>query len=175
MKTATGFKLIFLCLVAFGSFLIYSDFKKPQKSESSSMAKKPTFDQKAYEARMNKHLSEMYNKINDKKSELKLEAVKGQMLGPTQAPVAPPYSVLGEGENDQSQTQGTYSPDSPSEMIQTELYREQLQKIQDDKDKREYARQFIDYAYQQGYDVELNEDLEIIDLKPISRSPARQK
>lgn len=175
MKDTTTIKLFFLVCVAFGAFLIYSDLKKPGRTDSSSQVKKPTFDQNTYEARVNKHLSETYNKINDKKAELKLEAAKGQMLGPSQQPVQQPYSVLGEGNEMGFSQPYTYTPESPGELIQTELYREQIEQAENERAKKEYARRYIEYAYEQGYEVVLDANYQVISVRPLSRLPARDR
>lgn len=175
MKETTPLKLFFLVCVAIVASLFYSDLKKPSRTDSSSYLKNSSFDQNKYEARVNKHLNETYNKINEQKTKLKLEAAKGQMLGPSHQPAAQPYSVLSESNELDGSQPYTYTPESPSELIQTELYREQIEKAENELAKKEYARRYIDYAYEQGYEVVLDANYRVISMKPLPRLPARDR
>ena len=77
--------------------------------------------------------------------------------------------------DDISESQPNFNDDSgitPSEVIQTGIYRKEIEKQQEELDKKEYARQFIENARKSGYHLVLSEDNKVLSVTPI-RKPSQ--
>ena len=61
---------------------------------------------------------------------------------------------------------------TPSETIQTEIYQKELEKQQDEINKKEYAKQFIENARKSGFHLVLSEDNKVLSVTPI-RKPSQ--
>ena len=69
----------------------------------------------------------------------------------------------------QNQNMNTESILSPSDLVQQELFKKQMERYQDEKYREEYARQFIENARRNGYEVKLNSRFEVISVKPLKK------
>ena len=74
-------------------------------------------------------------------------------------------------ENQQNLSEAAASI-TPSEVIQTGIYRREIEKQQEELDKKEYARQFVENARKSGFHLVLSEDNKVISVTPI-RKPSQ--
>lgn len=73
------------------------------------------------------------------------------------------------------QADPTQIPNTPSELIHHQLFQEQVNAEQTEAYKKEYARQFIENARRAGWDVRLNEDYKVIQVRPLNRNQPAMK
>jgi hypothetical protein len=65
------------------------------------------------------------------------------------------------------------TPQTPHEMIQTEIFNARQAQEYSQAYKKEYARQFIENAAKNGWDVRLSDDFRVLSVKPM-RKPSNQ-
>lgn len=63
---------------------------------------------------------------------------------------------------------------TPSENVYSEMYQQEVEMKQDEMDKKEYARQYIENARRSGFHVVLSPDNEVISVTPI-RKPSQNE
>lgn len=98
-------------------------------------------------------------------------------LGPKQQALTNPYSVLDDNSayrNSRDESRNSGQPESPAEVIQMEMYKQQMQNAANEEYRKEYARQYIEHARGNGYEVKLDSDLKVISVKPL-RQPSQQE
>lgn len=65
-------------------------------------------------------------------------------------------------------------PVTPSEVINAQIFDQEAKAKQDEADRKEYRRQFIENARQGGYEIELSEDNKVLKSTPI-RKPSQDE
>jgi len=121
---------------------------------------------------VNKYLKETHRKIEERRIDSRMQALKGQILGPSQRPQNSSRSAFEESKGHSYSSPGY--PDGPDQAIQNQMFNDQLQAQQDEEYRREYVKRFLENARQQGYEIQLDKDYRVISIKEIQRQPAQE-
>jgi hypothetical protein len=170
---------LLLLIAAFGLFYLNEQDEKGVIDLSSNGPK----TREALE-RVNRHLQETNRKvfmqerqgyIEQKKTEERLKDIKPQeefKVDRTDVAI-PEYDRYSTYMNDIGQAPKEYTlPSDPKALIQEQLFQEQAQRRYTEEFKKEYARQFIENARAEGWDIKLDSSFRVISVKKIERRPS---
>lgn len=167
--------LIFIVLVLL--YLIYqrenTDFSEPSQGKSKEHTQGSLVSDKKKKDRANEHLFLTNEKIRIENEKNRIDSLRIQEQG--RDAIAQPADLSHEDDFFESKpSQGTSSANeiiqlSPDEIVQQQLFNNQIQKYKDEKYKAEYAKQFIENARKGGFEIKLNSDYEVISVKPIRK------
>ncbi len=157
--------LILAVLVIFGGFYFYN---KKMYLVANKVEENPATD---VDQVVNKFLKQTSDQAI--KDEMAFKAALQKQLNATLS--IKKAAKVSEPVNDFSQEQPEkedLSNSSPSETIQQGIYQKQFEKQQEELDKKEYARQFIENARKNGFHLVLSEDNKVLSVTPI-RKPSQ--
>lgn len=133
------------------------------------------------EASVNRHIQVTNHNIETDKEKIKIEAGftiprVGQLLSRPQN--SDSYLDLRPDHNEMNPIRDlerrAESPPTPSarDIVQAEMADQQAYNAAAEKAMQEYARQYIENAKQNGYDVKLGPDYRVIEVRPINNIPS---
>lgn len=168
--------LIISLVVAIGGFFFYT--KNEKEAQASQQVQVNEMSSQDLDSIVNKHIKEttddvLRTKIMTEKSMLetrkklaKLEQQRQIKKDKEDANVPLERQIRKESQRESDLT--------PADIINAKLNSKNQEDSMDAADKKEYARQWIANAREQGYLLELSEDLEVIKYTPI-RKPSQQE
>lgn len=132
------------------------------------------------EASVNRHIQLTNRNIETDKEKIKIEAGftiprVGQLLSRPQN--SDSYLDQRPDHNEMNPVRDLErrieSPPNPSarDIVQAEMAEQQAYNAATEKAMREYARQYVENAKQNGYDVKLDSDYRVIEVRPINNLP----
>lgn len=160
--------LILILVIGYISFYFYSkETRTVKKTELSSVVVKPNVDQV-----VNKYMQETSAKNKEllatAQTALKSELVKAKNL---KRPIyESEIKVPAEQQIWKEQSlKDNFSQVAPDEEITQKLQNQEIRKAQEEAYKKEYSRQYIENARKNGYNIILDDNLNVIKATPIRR------
>src|SRR5690606_34236769 len=63
-------------------------------------------------------------------------------------------------------------PADPHQLIQTDLFYDEVDQAQSEEYKKEYTRQFIENAKKDGWEIKVDANYKVISVRPLERKPS---
>ena len=179
-KRDNSMLLAILLLLGAGGLIVFSLMPDSKSSQSSTV-----IYSKKYEDKVNRYLMLTNQKMELQKQRMMVE---NNALAPDYEDTkgSRPYQNSNSGvdlsgdshASDVARELGRDDreaniPQTPHEMIQTEIFNARQQQEYSQAYKQEYARQFVENAANHGWDVKLSDDFKVLSVKPI-RKPTNQ-
>lgn len=171
--------LVLALLLFLGAgFLVFLYFtSSPEKSQRARAAAK--IKSADFEKNVNKHL--MGTNQNMEMSQRRMEVENALSVSKSYQPRSAQtryensnhldlgYDTAGQDTARELGRSGNQAlMESPADVIQNEIYHQQISAENEEQDRVEYARQFVENARRGGWDVRLSSDLStVISVKPI--------
>lgn len=169
-------KFIIICLVI-GIGLGLVSFLNTMMPGSRNSAKQDAAEMaKRKQELVNKYLSSTVSSIDQNRSAVANEIDRSKNLKPAENVYHRQETFISPQTNfETAKPNAVYvKPESPSEVIQMELYKQKMQDAANEAYKQEYARQFKENALRNGYEIELDGNLEVISVKPLRQPSSSQ-
>jgi hypothetical protein len=171
--------LLFGVILVLGALLLFQMQDKSSESGEIFVGLNKKIRTKEYEKSVNAHLSEVYSKSQLKQKTIDLQNKKeAPLISKTNEEATYPYreDLTLDGENlgdligkDLNGIRKKNFFDTPEQKVRDDMIRDQQEAFQKLKDKEAYARQFIENARQDGYEVTLDSEYHIVDIKRIKK------
>lgn len=170
------FQFVVLCLIAGVAIGLFSYIQPQNKSVKSQDS--VNLEQRKQEL-VNKHLNSTIKKMDQNQNLIsnEIDRTKSSSNFNHQMPTASQKETFirsPTAAENTFQTNQYVKPESPAEVIQMEVYRKKMQELADQAYKEEYARQFKENALKDGYEIELNDNLDVISVKPLRQPSSSQ-
>lgn len=170
-----NFRFIFLCLFTGAAVAALSFFKR--ESVSSNVPDAVEQARKKQEL-VNKYLNSAVSNREQNRNKIENEIDRTPAIGEPQRPLVSPNDnrFIRQSPQVEANSRGSsYTrPESPAEVIQMEMYKQKMQEQADEAYRQEYARQFKENALRNGYEIELDQNLEVISVKPLRQPSSSQ-
>lgn len=170
-----NFRFILLCLLVGAAVAALSFFKKEIPSSTGIDAVEQA---KKKQELVNKYLNSAVNNREKNRNKIENEIDRTPTIGAPERPLVNPNDnrfIRQAPQVEVNPRSSTYTrPESPSEVIQMEMYKQKMQEQADEAYRQEYARQFKENALRNGYEIELDQNLEVISVKPLRQPSSSQ-
>lgn len=187
-KLALALLLLALVLGA-GAVILFPGKSDQPVAEVNPIDLKDEKKRRQIEATVNRHIQLTNRKIETEKEKIRIEA--GFVIPKVGMQISRPYVPSGKDDGldlradkneynpvrDLDRRPPAATPNSAGAIVQSEMAEAQAQKALEEQYQKEYAKQFIEEARRNGYDVKVGPDYRVIEVRPlpsaIHEPPAR--
>ena len=173
--------LLFGVILVLGALLLFQMQDKTNDSGEITAGLKNKMRSKEYEKSVNYHVSEVYSKSKLKEKIIEYQNKKeAPLISKTNEEVAYLYDgdrATLDGENwgnlvgkDLKGIRRERTLDTPEQKIRDEVIQDQRDSVQNTANQEAYAQQFIENARRDGYELTLDSEYRITDVKKIKKN-----